>query len=242
METTDEQRRKTLLRLGWVAGAAALGQGLASCQQDEKDQPQPAPNPLPQPSLEWGTMPTIFPYSTEFVFVWRWTAKELEKIKLSFKREDDTDFIPLAEVNAADGSYNWILTGVLDEVSLKIASPDGKLEKVLNVKFQRLNGEVINVASYPTLLQVGGVGIVQNNATGDLFIRRKTLAEFIVVTAFCTHAGCQVEDHPGQGIICNCHGSTYTQTGQVTQGPAMFDLQLFQSTFYPEQNKLIVVP
>lgn len=242
METTDEQRRKMLLRLGWVAGAAALGQGLAACQQDEKDQPQPSPNPLPQPSLEWGTMPTIFPYSTEFVFVWRWTAKELEKIKLSFKREDDTDFIPLAEVNAADGSYNWILTGVLEEVTLKISSPDGKLEKVLNVKFQRLNGEVINVASYPTLLQVGGVGIVQNNATGDLFIRRKTLAEFIVVTAFCTHAGCQVEDNPGQGIICNCHGSTYTQTGQVTQGPAMFDLQLFQSTFYPEQNKLIVVP
>jgi Rieske Fe-S protein len=237
VETTNEQRRKTLMRLGWVAGAAALGQGLAACQQDEKEQPQPA-----QPSLEWGTMAAVFPYSTEFVYTLRWTAKELEKVKLSFKREDDTEFSPLAEVNAADGSYNWVLTGVLEEVTLKIASLDGKLEKVLNVKFQRLSGEVINIASYPTLLQVGGVSIVSNGATGELFIRRKTLVEFIVVAAWCTHAGCMVEDNPGQGIICNCHGSTFTQTGQVTQGPAMFDLQLFQSTYYPEQNKLIVVP
>ena len=42
----------------------------------------------------------------------------------------------------------------------------------------------------------------------------------IVVSAICTHEGCQVESSGG-GLACPCHGSGFNaSTGAVTQGPA----------------------
>jgi Rieske Fe-S protein len=241
VETINTLRRETLYRLGWILGGATLGQGIIGCKEEDKQPPQPSPT-KPQALLEWVNMPSVFPYTTGFVFTWRWTAKEIDTLSLLYKKEGQPDFTLIAEVSAADGSFNWVINDALQNVKLKISSVEDKIEKEWDVYFQRVIGEVIHIADYPSLQQVGGVNIVSNTVTGDVFIRRKTIVEFIVVSAGCTHAGCLVEDNPGQGIICNCHGSKFNENGQVTEGPAMFDLQRFQSTFYPEQNKLIVVP
>jgi Rieske Fe-S protein len=44
------------------------------------------------------------------------------------------------------------------------------------------------------------------------------------VSAVCTHQGCIITAETSD-FYCNCHGSAFTFTGQVTQGPARSPLQ-----------------
>jgi cytochrome b6-f complex iron-sulfur subunit len=44
----------------------------------------------------------------------------------------------------------------------------------------------------------------------------------------CTHNGCEL--NVGGGIYtCPCHGSEFTSTGKVLQGPANEDLKIFKT-------------
>src|SRR4051812_5290510 len=44
------------------------------------------------------------------------------------------------------------------------------------------------------------------------------------MTAICTHEGCTVTGFATDHIVCPCHGSQYSLTGQVIQGPAAASL------------------
>ena len=50
------------------------------------------------------------------------------------------------------------------------------------------------------------------------------------MTAVCTHQGCLVSvvGAAPQSLSCPCHGSTFSNTGAVTGGPARAPLQHFQ--------------
>jgi cytochrome b6-f complex iron-sulfur subunit len=47
---------------------------------------------------------------------------------------------------------------------------------------------------------------------------------FSVVSAVCTHLGCNVNHEPGKGFACPCHGSTFEEDGRVRTGPAAWPL------------------
>ena len=47
-----------------------------------------------------------------------------------------------------------------------------------------------------------------------------------VVSAVCTHLGCIIEKSE-DGFQCPCHGSCYTESGEVTSGAATKDLPWF---------------
>jgi len=43
----------------------------------------------------------------------------------------------------------------------------------------------------------------------------------VAISLVCTHLGCTVEENEdGEGFICPCHGSRYSQSGVVLDGPA----------------------
>jgi len=69
----------------------------------------------------------------------------------------------------------------------------------------------------------GGWMVVQNTIiinTGN--------AIYAALSSICTHQGCNVEYNSSAGIIqCPCHGSQFTTTGSVVQGPAARPLQTF---------------
>ncbi len=48
--------------------------------------------------------------------------------------------------------------------------------------------------------------------------------EFRALSLVCTHLGCTVEQKDN-GFSCPCHGSQYTQDGQVQRGPAQKPLR-----------------
>jgi Rieske Fe-S protein len=50
-----------------------------------------------------------------------------------------------------------------------------------------------------------------------------------VLTAICTHEGCTITGLDNAQYVCRCHGSRYTTSGAVTNGPAPRPLTQFAS-------------
>jgi Rieske Fe-S protein len=50
------------------------------------------------------------------------------------------------------------------------------------------------------------------------------------LTSVCTHEGCTVTGFSSDHLTCPCHGSQYTLTGQVIQGPAPASLTRYTTT------------
>lgn len=62
-----------------------------------------------------------------------------------------------------------------------------------------------------------------------LYVRRLENQEYVAVHLKCTHRGCTVAP-AGSILECPCHGSQYSTSGTVIQGPAPNDLQQYPVT------------
>jgi len=92
--------------------------------------------------------------------------------------------------------------------------------------------KVINIGDYPELGSVGGQVQI-----GKVYITRTGESQFLALSMICTHKKCEVEA-TGSGFECPCHGSTYSSTGKVTNGPATKNLRSFKTTYNAEANTL----
>lgn len=80
-------------------------------------------------------------------------------------------------------------------------------------------------SDYTALASAGG-SIVVNDIiivnTGD---------GFIALSSVCTHQGCQVTYNPdNNNLPCPCHGSLFSTSGSVLNGPASSPLQKYNVT------------
>ena len=95
-----------------------------------------------------------------------------------------------------------------------------------------LNGAQLTVpvdAASP-LATVGGAGFVQTG--GRVFLLFRVSQDTVnTLTAVCTHEGCSVTGIANQTFVCPCHGSQFSTSGSVVQGPASRPLQTFPTTF-----------
>lgn len=92
--------------------------------------------------------------------------------------------------------------------------------------------KVINLSDYPELANVGGSTII-----GKTYIARTGDTKFLALSLICTHKKCEV-DKTENGFECPCHGSTYSDSGKVTNGPATKNLKSFKTTYDAEANTL----
>jgi cytochrome b6-f complex iron-sulfur subunit len=73
-----------------------------------------------------------------------------------------------------------------------------------------------------SLGSAGGSKVVENIIiinTGD---------GFIALSSVCTHSGCQVTyDHGSENLPCPCHGSIFSTSGMVLNGPASSPLRTY---------------
>lgn len=75
-------------------------------------------------------------------------------------------------------------------------------------------------------------GAAQVTSAAGLFLVTRTSAEtFIALTAQCTHEACEVIGLSGQTFVCPCHGSRFTSSGAVLNGPATRPLRQFGTQF-----------
>lgn len=76
----------------------------------------------------------------------------------------------------------------------------------------------------------------QLNAAGGSVIERSIIIintgnEFIALSSVCTHQGCTVSYSHGAGNLpCPCHGSIFSTSGSVLNGPAGSPLKKYQVT------------
>lgn len=75
--------------------------------------------------------------------------------------------------------------------------------------------------AYKDLQTVGGYAY-----KGDIIIIRTSDTQYVALSSVCTHQGCTVAyDAADSAVACPCHGSKFTTTGAVTQGPATTNLE-----------------
>jgi len=94
-----------------------------------------------------------------------------------------------------------------------------------------LNGVVsLTIDGSSPLNAVGGAALVQSSAGGFL-VAQTAPGSFTALTAICTHQGCTVSGFQSSQYVCPCHGSTYSTSGAVIQGPATAPLRTFATHF-----------
>jgi Rieske Fe-S protein len=99
---------------------------------------------------------------------------------------------------------------------------------------------VISIAQEPNLQMVGGA-VIKTVGTGPVVIMRTGMAEFLVLSAVCTHSACTVELPSGGTIMCLCHGSRFSANdGRVLNGPATSSLRRITAMFDAMNNTLTI--
>lgn len=81
-------------------------------------------------------------------------------------------------------------------------------------------------ADFNALKTVGGYAY-----SGNIIIIRSTASVYLALASICTHQGCTVTYSSSEGkVACPCHGSMFTTTGSVLQGPATSSLKTYNVT------------
>jgi cytochrome b6-f complex iron-sulfur subunit len=88
----------------------------------------------------------------------------------------------------------------------------------------------ITVDAASPLAAVGGAASI-TASTGMYLVAHTAQNTFITVTAVCTHEGCAVTGFANSLYVCPCHGSEFSTSGGVVQGPAGSPLRQFPTTF-----------
>src|SRR5437016_571353 len=84
----------------------------------------------------------------------------------------------------------------------------------------------LNVDGRSPLSSVGSAALVQTSS-GNFVVSRSAVDTFVALTAVCTHEGCTVSGFQNDRYVCPCHGSQFTTSGAVAQGPASSPLRQF---------------
>ena len=97
-------------------------------------------------------------------------------------------------------------SGCASLASVSVPAPGGRLR--------------LQPRAHPGLEGPGGFLKVQPEGWElPLYVLRGDDGGYAAVSPICTHLGCVV-DVEGRSLVCPCHGSTYTRTGEVVRGPA----------------------
>ena len=95
----------------------------------------------------------------------------------------------------------------------------------------QLSGSSVSVNTTGTALDsVGGAALVES-VGGVFLLSRSSTSTFGALEAVCTHEGCTITGAAGDIYVCPCHGSRYSRSGQVVNGPAKANLRQYATSF-----------
>ncbi len=91
-------------------------------------------------------------------------------------------------------------------------------------------------ATYVGLKTIGGYAY-----TGNIIVAHVKDGSYIALSKVCTHQGTTVQYiAASDNIYCPNHGAMYSDTGAVTQGPAMSSLTQYKATLSQNGQSLII--
>jgi cytochrome b6-f complex iron-sulfur subunit len=86
-----------------------------------------------------------------------------------------------------------------------------------------------------------GDGVYDKFRDRGFFLIRKG-GKLTALSSYCTHRKCKLAAEPDHTFTCKCHGSTFTQEGKVTEGPAKRDLPVFGTSTSGNGHLVVNVP
>jgi Rieske Fe-S protein len=95
----------------------------------------------------------------------------------------------------------------------------------------------VDAGPYLDLVRNKGGGIDDRFAASHGFFI-VTDTRLYAMSATCTHRRCPLK-RSGEGIKCHCHGSTFTNKGEVTRGPASRQLPRFRVTLDAHDHVIV---
>jgi cytochrome b6-f complex iron-sulfur subunit len=95
--------------------------------------------------------------------------------------------------------------------------------------------KVINLSDYPDLQSVGGYAMISDK----VIVIRTSSSKFVALNITCTHKKCDV-DYNGTKFVCDCHGSEFSKTGKVLEGPATKNLKSYKTTYDSDAGTLTI--
>src|SRR5471032_1897591 len=106
-------------------------------------------------------------------------------------------------------------------------SSPGNTASLLGKATSQFSGNSVKISvDGSALADVGGAALVESVA-GVFLVSRTSASAFTAIEGVCTHEGCTITGADGAQYVCPCHGSRYTRTGQVVQGPATASLRQY---------------
>jgi cytochrome b6-f complex iron-sulfur subunit len=91
-------------------------------------------------------------------------------------------------------------------------------------------GVTLDVEAGSPLAAVGSAALIQS-PSGLILVAHTGADTFTAVTATCTHENCTITGFTGQAFVCPCHGSRFSTSGAVQNGPATRSLRSFATRF-----------
>jgi Rieske Fe-S protein len=89
---------------------------------------------------------------------------------------------------------------------------------------------VVQIDSASPLAAVGSAAQVRSSG-GAFLVARTAQDTFTALTSTCTHDTCTITGFESSSYVCPCHGSRFTTTGRVLNGPASSPLRAFATEF-----------
>ena len=99
-----------------------------------------------------------------------------------------------------------------------------------------MNGSVsgrtiqVQIDSSSPLASVGGAAMVRSSG-GAFLVARTGQETFSALTTVCTHETCKITGFDNSNFVCPCHGSRFSTTGRIVNGPANAALRSFATSF-----------
>ena len=123
------------------------------------------------------------------------------------------------------------LASILEACGGSPSSPSSSAPSLTTVNGTVSGGAVnVTIDAASPLAAVGGAALVQSSS-GNFLVSRTAQDTFVALTAVCTHEQCTVSGFQNSRYVCPCHGSQYSTTGAVLQGPAARALAQFATRF-----------
>ncbi|PYR74106.1 MAG: hypothetical protein DMF87_23795 [Acidobacteria bacterium] len=88
----------------------------------------------------------------------------------------------------------------------------------------------VQIDSSSPLATVGGAVMVRASS-GAFLVARTAQESFSALTTICTHETCTITGFDNTNFVCPCHGSRFSPTGRVVNGPANAPLRSFATSF-----------
>lgn len=89
----------------------------------------------------------------------------------------------------------------------------------------------VTLANFSALASVGGVARVDPGTGAPTALYRSDASTFIALSMVCPHAGFAPIDITSSGFHCPAHGSSFSKSGALVNGPAPTGLASYTTTY-----------